>query len=128
MGESELPLPIDGGTDGGFTVGDVVRCERAEPPHGTWLHYAGRLGRVALIQRKQFASGRVYVEIGVCWDMNPDRHGQADSWFLPSELVKVGHSRSTAGTSDARRVYGSRRDGLDREPPRRIGPNDPQAA
>jgi hypothetical protein len=79
----------------GIHVGDEVRCERAEPARGTWSSYAGRVGRVAVIHVERFSSGRVYVEIGVCWDMNPDRHGQADSWFLPTELLVVGHSAST---------------------------------
>jgi hypothetical protein len=96
---SPSPAPIQ--------VGDEVRCERAEPAAGTWPRYAGRVGRVALIHTERFSSGRVYVEVGVCWDMNPDRHGQADSWFLPSELVVVGHKGSRAPGSGQQSLDGS---------------------
>jgi hypothetical protein len=76
-------------------VGTIVRVERDEtryPPKGTWARYRGRVGRVVTIHREHFPSGRVYVEIGVCWALNDHRHGQADSWFLPTEVVVVGHS------------------------------------
>jgi hypothetical protein len=85
-------------------VGEMVRCERAESARGTWPRYAGRVGWVAVIRRERFTSGRLYVEVGVSWAPNAERHGQADSWFLLSELVVVGHRPSAADRSDECRV------------------------
>jgi len=73
-------------------VGDRVRCNRAQPPRGTWPRFAGRVGRVAAIHREVLDRGRVRLELGVSWSLNDARHGEVDAWFLPSELVVVGHS------------------------------------
>ena len=69
--------------DSTFNVGDIVRCERDAPAKGSWSQYAGRVGRVVVVDN--------HGEVGVTWEANAHRgHGQADCWFLPAELVIVG--------------------------------------
>ena len=65
-----------------FRIGDKVRCEREEPPKGTWKLYDGREGTVVSINQTDG-------EIGIAWSPGEDlAKTPTDASFLPSELVK----------------------------------------
>lgn len=68
-----------------LAVGDLVRADRETPARGTWRRYAGRIGRIVVLNHQG--------EIGVGWEINRLAMGNSsliDTWFLPSELVRVG--------------------------------------
>ena len=67
-------------------VGQWVRCDRAEPAHGTFGAYAGRIGRVAAVHREVLPSGAAYVEIGVDFGARAGRQLRPQAWFRPAEL------------------------------------------
>ena len=68
-----------------FAVGDVVKAERCLtrwPSTGSWPKYEGRVGRVVVLNVRDR-------EVGVCWNLNDARQGQADNWSAVNELVVV---------------------------------------
>lgn len=59
-------------------VGDRVRCQRATPARGSWSRFAGRVGTVVTVNRRDN-------EIGVDLGRGPGRL----IWFKPAELFVV---------------------------------------
>jgi hypothetical protein len=79
------------------SVGDHVRCQRAEPARGTWSRYAGRDGVVVVVNRvTPPGHDPPRFEIGV--DLNGK--GRASAWFLPNELVPVDIPHSAYKAAD----------------------------
>ncbi len=75
------------------TIGDWVRCERAEPAKGTWRRYAGTVGRVVSYNRQAR-------EWGVRFTAS---HNDPVTWFRKSELVVTSRPRNAPeiGITDA---------------------------
>jgi hypothetical protein len=69
-------------------VGDHVRCNRAEPPSGSWSRWEGREGYVTAVNRQTFPDGTTYVELGVSFlpSAATGKRG-SDAWFRADELV-----------------------------------------
>lgn len=77
-------------------VGDHVRCERSTASRGTWWRYASREGVVVSVNvsRSVNPAWPDVTEIGVKFTAGVN--GQADAWFLPTELVVVDRAQATS--------------------------------